>query len=305
LASDMRWFLGSDRISAVQSSMLLSVINVPIFKICDKLSKQLSSRIVSDIVLSMARTSEGFKVFTSAGKEFLASEIISTIPFDAFAKIFPEWDPGNKIRCENSYFSIEDYCGNTSSITYPKDNPKVAKIVENSFVKKRGVEYRKAIPNKSCIYKATKFFGRINPPPEGVTFVGRFASGNPHWRIEDSIFLAKNGTILSKFLSEQSRFAVALNEVRPASDEQRARSVILHLYSEVGELLREINWKEHVRTRTTVKATNVLEESIDCIKLLFDVLARFNYTDREIVNAFNDKSKRVWNKFLNEFYGGV
>jgi dimeric dUTPase (all-alpha-NTP-PPase superfamily) len=136
-----------------------------------------------------------------------------------------------------------------------------------------------------------------------VYFVGRFATAQSNWRIEDSIFVAKRGFLLSEVIKEQKRFNEAL-EVRLPRGVEREQDLLLHLFSEVAELQRELRWKRNrPKRKDRVKTTSVLEESVDCVKVILSILEGHSITERALMEAFEKKNRVVWLRFVEEFYG--
>lgn len=278
--------------------------------ICKQLASMVpKKRWVQEFVLSIKRSSDKFFVETKSGV-VVVDEIINTASFVAFGKMFKEWNYGTEVEFSDMIYSVGNIAVNgPSTINYVDGDgdgqPK--KIVINALINKIGVEFD-CRPKKSEFkeMKSCRFKGSINPPPKGVLFAGRFATANSHWLIEDSFFAAERGTILSDWLNTQRRFHEQLKMVSPkATAPDTLAKIILHLYSEVGELLREINWKMHEKKTVKIKATSVLEESVDCLKLIFEVLHRFDYTDREIYEAFEKKSILCERRLKDQFLGGV
>ncbi len=292
-------YIGTDKIANIGRNEQLEVYNITETDICKKIETLIDSRIISGRVSEINSN----KLIVSDNTKYDYDNIISTIHFNNFSEIMPSWNCGCDIKSESLFYSIENSDCKSSSIQY-NCTKGIKKIVHNSIQKCIATEYNsnniaaKELPN-------SRLSGRINPPPEKITFSGRFATGNSHWRIEDSIFLAAEGLLLSNMIDEQRRIDKAISEKSKIKGDLRIQKLILGAHSELSELLREIPWEMHLKNSSKVKATNVLEECIDVIKYIFAILHEYEYTPREISEMFFNKSTIVWNKFIQEFYGGV
>jgi hypothetical protein len=292
-------YIGTDKIANISKNEQLEVYDITEVKICKEIEKRIEGKIIQGLAVEI----NADKLYISNGDKYDYDKIISTVHFNNFGAVMPSWNCGNDIKSESLFYSVESSDVKNSKIEYSCGRG-IKKIVYNSIQKCIATEYKnnritaKELPN-------SRLSGRINPPPENVTFSGRFATANSHWRIEDSIFLATEGLLLSRMIDEQRRIDKAISNKSKIKGDLRIQKLILGAHSELSELLREIPWEMHVRNSSKVKATNVLEECIDIIKYIFAILHEYEYTPREISEMFFSKSAIVWNKFIQEFYGGV
>jgi len=292
--------IGTDRIANVDEGMKREAFEISERELLDEIYVKVEDRVVFDKILSI-----GNKYISCKKNKISVSdkEIISTLHFLEYSKLHKTWRASG-IVSKSRYYEIKNAPElRKSSIIYGKEG-NIAKIFKNSIVKKIGYEYVNKTEN-SIEMKNSKFYGSLSPPPKNTVFIGRFATANPHYRLEDSLFVAQEGYPLCKMLTEQKRFDYYLEKRRPSRYSDRMKSLVLHTYTELSELLREIDWKENRSKKTPIKLTSILEESIDVIKLILSILAKNNYTEREIYRMFFEKSKVVWDRFLTEFYGGV
>lgn len=314
-ALNKRWFQGTDRLSLAAKEGKMQVLDKSLCWVCKILEERLENRIIRDRVAKILKEENGFRIELEKSPQILScEEIISTINGVDFEKIYPGWRIGEASPSDIKLL-ISPFDGKRSSITY--EDPKqsgVIKIFKNSLVHMQGREIAKnfpmskAKPEETLYYmNQSRFSRRFPPPPERVSFIGRGATGLPKWRISDSLFLAQKGNMLSFFLEEQRRFSDQLLKLNKGlSLENKAEKTVLHLFSEVSELLREINWEIHKGlNRKTIKSTSILEEGVDCLKLIFDLFQIFEYSPREIHRFYQNKSETVWNQLLENFYGGV
>lgn len=294
-------YAGTLRISGIGPGNFLKAYNLSESSLCERLREEIKDQIIYGNLVGINETN-----IILEDKILPYDEIISTMHFLGFQKLYPSWLPGDKIKTMDVSAVEEPYTGKVSSIEYLTGD--VIRIFHNAGVKKIGKEYAspEVAPEGAKLHKDIRFHGQIAPPPEKVLFVGRFANANPHWLLEDSIFVAQEGYIWLKMLTEQRRFDYAITSVHPnIGFEARIHNLLLHLHSEISELLRETNYKTHIHEKSVVKSSSILEEGIDIIKLTMAILNMFNYTEREIYEMFKDKSSRIWKKFLDSFYGGV
>jgi hypothetical protein len=299
-------YYGTDRISNLGNNLVLNVLHITESQICDIIEQRLLSenRLIRDKVTSI-RTSS-----FSLERENVAlpyAEIIYTGHFKDFKKLYPSWNPGAEFILTDLAYCEKDYAGTNSTIEY-FSRGQYSKCVNNAVVKKTGLELKsptKSLPDDAIVIPDIRIKGTIAPAPENFLFLGRAATGNPHWRIEDSIFVAQEGYHLHKLLTEQHRFDYHLQRATGIPLVQRLANLILHTHSELSELYREINWKMNVSQKQKPKASSILEEGIDVIKLIFAIFLHFQYTPREISEMFFAKSEIVWEKFLTDFYGGI
>jgi len=293
-----REYFGTDKIANIGEGCILKVFAIKESELCNYLKNSILDRIISPAKVSMITDN---LVYTEK-QSFPYTEIISTIHYKVFEQIYPSWKSGNNIFCQKMIIRKEKTESPDNSIEYYTDGD-IIKCVKNSIVGYIGYEMKENC--SGTIIEDARFFGKIAPAPKNVLFLGRFATANSHWRIEDSIFVAQQGYLLAKMLEEQKRFDIAVEKVSNVVGTERIQKLILHLHSELSELLREINWKMHKKENKIIKATSILEESIDIIKFVFAILHAFDYTPREIYEMFTNKSEKVWKELLENFYGGV
>jgi hypothetical protein len=303
-------YVGTDRISNVGKDNILRVYDISEKCLCEMLESRITNQTYNSKAVRVLSENHTVELETGAVVEY--SKLVSTVHFSIFENLCPNWEIGTGIFPKDLFFSIqprEDIRSSYISYLSDEDSP-IIKVVANKASGAVGTEYNGEHRNfamNSFIVRASeaRFVGNANPPPEGVTFSGRFATANPHWRIEDSIYLSSEGLFLSEMLDEQKRFDSILKNKTGVKGEDRIQRLILHAHSELSELLRETNWKMNVACSRRINATSILEEGIDIIKLILAVLLEYNYTPREIIEKFWHKSQINWEKFLGEFYGGV
>jgi hypothetical protein len=295
------FFSGTDRIANIGEGFILKVISLRESQIVAALYEAVRSRVIHGKVVRI----DGNVAFLESGDSIEYEELISTMHFKAFEKVYGGWECGDDIQLVKMYIDeVEDKSVTKNKIAYNCAKG-ISKMVENRITGSIGYELLDGKDREGSCREMSRFKGLLNPPPKNVTFVGRFATANPHWRIEDSIFIAQNGYMFSKMLNEQKRFDKAVDYANRTKALDRSKDLALHIHSEVSELVRELNLKTNRKEQRPVKATNILEEGIDIIKLVYGILNMYNYTEREIVEMFFSKTQKVWDRFLGDFYGGI
>jgi hypothetical protein len=292
------FFVGTDKIANIGEGFILKALSIRESDVVNMLRKAVKDRVIKDKVIRI----DGNIVFTESGEQYQYDELISTMHFKEFEKVFGGWECGEDVKLVKMFIDeVDDPSVSKNKISYNCAKG-VKKMVENKITKSIGYEMTE---NKGTCKEMSRFTGRLNPAPKNVIFLGRFATANSHWRIEDSIFIAQQGYMLAKMLTEQRRFDRAVDYANKVAATDRCKDLVLHVHSEASELLRELNWKTHRKEGKIVKATSILEEGIDIIKLVFGILNMFLYTEREIYEMFYEKTRIVWSKFLTDFYGNV
>lgn len=236
--------------------------------------------------------------------------LVSTLHFATFQSLHDSWEAGSEAGTTPLRFFIKKGASG-SFIKYYEDGPisKTAgnvgcNLTGNEIVASCSDEDAKAVAAregcKLIEVQGLRVTGRIAPAPRNCTFTGRFATGNCRWKLEDSLFIAQHGPLLSHLFSTQIRFDRHIEKVTGIVGEERAKNLLLHLFSEVAEVQREMNWKIHTGVR--IKDSNALMELTDVFKLTLALVTQLGFTEREFIESFNTKSEMNWDKFLNEHF---
>jgi hypothetical protein len=303
-------FKGTDKIGSIKRDHHALIYRVKISDICEKIV----SGFGEDTLLIEAEVVRiNSETVVLSDREIEHSRIISTIDPISFSKIFPSWSK-NFVSSNDSefYFSIGEIEQDFDEIIYFEEGnitKQLNNVAENASWKEYK-EYPDVVKKGDKIFsrKGVRFNnGKAFVPPEGVIFVGRFSTGNVHWRIEDSIFVAKKGLAISEFIAEQQRFDTAVKEKKEMPFAERLQHVLLGLHSEVSELAESINFKLNRPNSTTepVDAEKILMDFVDIFKYALSIANEFNFTPREIYDGFFEKSDILWKRFVKEFYGGT
>jgi len=111
---------------------------------------------------------------------------------------------------------------------------------------------------------------------------------------------------LKKIWKRQKDFNKIVNgePITLKEKEVLTKEFILHLNTEVIEILENINWKMH-REETynqynPVKVSNIKEECIDCWKYLLSIMQFWGMTPEDFIEEFNKKSDVVEIRYKQE-----
>lgn len=72
------------------------------------------------------------------------------------------------------------------------------------------------------------------------------------------------------------------------------------LVHEAGEVLDEINWKHHKKTRKDVDRTKLLFELVDVLKFWMNIAAVWGFTANELQDAWDTKTRLVEARYKKE-----
>lgn len=145
-----------------------------------------------------------------------------------------------------------------------------------------------------------------NIPPPNIRFVGRFATWNHSYKIQDII---KDSTARYDLLSvwnKQKDFNSNFFDfnVRDAELQQKlTKEFVLHIEDETHELLREINWKMEEYRIKEVDRGRLLEEWIDVFKYWLGLGNVWGFTLEDFINEFWRKSALVDERYKKYFKG--
>lgn len=316
-------FIGRNRICELRRDFLLGAYDISLEELTKTISDALKKRTKSGYIEGKVTriTKDRITIRTKEGEESHPyEEIISTIHFGAFASIHDSWSyDRSNVEFSEMYVSEEEAEDlKKSSIDYtPDPSTGLIRTLKNRPARKIYREYktspmdslicRPGNPFQDTVEKVQqwRFKGSIPPPPEKVVFVGRFATGLPNWRIQDSAFIAQGGISLARMMAEQYRFDYHLMRKNQTSIEERVKNLVLHIHAEASELLREVDWKQNAKKEGKTKSTSVIEEITDISKLLLSIANIFNYTPRDLYLNFMRKSDVIWDRYLDQFYGGI
>jgi dimeric dUTPase (all-alpha-NTP-PPase superfamily) len=93
---------------------------------------------------------------------------------------------------------------------------------------------------------------------------------------------------------------VSYDGLTDVEQEKMTKEYVLLTIDEMFELLREVNYKQHIMRRKPLIRTNILEELVDAFKYLLSIALVYGFTPEEFVQAFFDKSDVVDRKWEEE-----
>lgn len=77
---------------------------------------------------------------------------------------------------------------------------------------------------------------------------------------------------------------------------------VLHLYSEIEDLMKKVNWKIHHKKDIPINRNEIILELIDAWKYILSIGLLWDFTPEEFIEFYNSKSRLVEQKYLQEFY---
>lgn len=80
-----------------------------------------------------------------------------------------------------------------------------------------------------------------------------------------------------------------------------AKNMATHLVSEAMEFMNELAWKAKRRQIAKIVPSNLLEESVDCIKMALTLPILFGFSSEEVFKAFMEKSDVVEQRYQQEY----
>lgn len=293
---------------------------IPIFKISlDRVIRALTRevRVIKDKVVRITED----QIITEKFR-YRYTDLISTIPAPIFWKLYgrekslkylPETfvlTRSNPLINTNLYWDLAYFLD--KNLPYTRVNKHSDNLYLYEFTGEVGKnELKKMFPKMEILNIFTDQFGIIvtdlnNIPPPNIRFVGRFATWNHSYKIQDII---KDSTARYDLLSvwnKQKDFNSNFFDfnVRDAELQQKlTKEFVLHIEDEAHELLREINWKMEEYRIKEVDRGRLLEEWIDVFKYWLGLGNVWGFTLEDFINEFWRKSALVDERYKKYFKG--
>jgi len=114
------------------------------------------------------------------------------------------------------------------------------------------------------------------------------------WNLQDII------RIFERQLENNLHWVSNYDGMTNEEQERMVKEYVLMTIDEMFELLREINYKQHILKKKPLVRSNILEELIDSFKYLISIALVYGFTPKEFVQAFYDKSDIVDRKWEEE-----
>lgn len=99
----------------------------------------------------------------------------------------------------------------------------------------------------------------------------------------------------------QKAFNDRLKIYKPASKEYWAKQYLLGIASEIGEVLREIVWKDHRKQTHVMDRHNLGSELADLFKYTLCLFQLYDFSLEEMLQVISDKTDEVEQRRKNEF----
>lgn len=99
----------------------------------------------------------------------------------------------------------------------------------------------------------------------------------------------------------QQSFNDRIKAVKPSSQEYWAKQYLLGISSEIGEVLREIVWKDHRKATHTINRSNLGLELADLFKFTMCLFQLYDFSFEEALQLITDKTDEVERRYTHEF----
>lgn len=106
---------------------------------------------------------------------------------------------------------------------------------------------------------------------------------------------------LRKLWERQQDFNDAIKASKPGSTEYWAKQYLLGISSEVGEVLREIVWKDHRKATQSLNRDNLGMELADLFKLTMCLFQLYHFTMEDMLMFVEAKTSEVEKRHKQEF----
>lgn len=166
-------------------------------------------------------------------------------------------------------------------------------------------ELKRALPDLIINHLYTDPYGILitdlnNIPPPKIRFLGRFATWNHKYKIQDVVKDAQTKYDLLSVWNKQKEFNANFFDFNVQDEDLKERltkDFVLHVTDEAYELLREVNWKMTEHKINPVNREKLLEEWIDVFKYWLGIGNVWGFEIEEFFEAFWKKSEIVDERF--------
>jgi NTP pyrophosphatase (non-canonical NTP hydrolase) len=149
-------------------------------------------------------------------------------------------------------------------------------------------------------YRGVIYTNENNFAPENIMFIGRFACWQHSLKQQDVLKEAQFDYDFRNIFSRQGSFTSQLVDFNSLNNidtkEKLTKDYILHLTAEVGEVLNELNYKQH-KAKKKINIDKVKEELIDMQKYLLNIFLVWGVSPQEFIKLFNEKSYKVEQRY--------
>jgi len=288
----------------------------------EKLSKNI--KIITEKVIRITD-----KNIITENSRYEYSHIVSSLPADVFNKLY--YKPRQlEFKSKPVTFVLTDKCPHeclteTFDMLYILDlDKKYVRISKkpgernsNIYLYEFTGRYTKEdiityLPEGSNIleyyidYRGIIYTNKNNFAPTNILFIGRFALWEHSLKQQDILKEAQFDYDFRTIFSRQGYFTSQLIDFNLLNTidnkEKLTKDYILHLTAELGEVLNELNYKQH-KAKKIVNSEKVKEELIDIQKYLLNLFLVWGVSTQEFVKLFNDKSYKVEQRYEQEIHG--
>ena len=292
------------------STLSTNDIYIPVFKtdmskIMTELSKNIKYK--KDSVLRITE-----KELVTENERFTYAEVVSTIQAPIFWKLYgsnkqlnyiPETFvlsktppiKSTRLKWDLIYF-VDDEIPYTRVNKYKND---LYLYEFTGSINKK--ELSQILPDLDIQHLYTDPYGIVvsdlnNIPPPKIRFLGRFATWNHKYKIQDVIRDSQASYDFLSVWNKQKEFNANFFDFNVQDEDLKqtlTKNFVLHITDENYELLREINWKMNQYKTIQVDEQKLLEEWIDIFKYWLGIGNVWGFTIEQFFNEFWRKSKIV------------
>ncbi len=293
------------------SDYYISIYEIDMLELVKKLTEKIN--IIKDTVIRITST----EIITETTR-YEYDEIVSTIPANIFWSLYYEKNTLD-FKSKDITFVLCDIppkCLENSKYHlcyFIDENQKYTRVSrrDNSYLYEfTGVfsieDVKRFLPRNTIIlsYNVEKngilYSNEKNIPPKNIQFLGRFSTWQHSYKINDVISFSKWSYDLRHIWNRQRMFSEKVINLASLRDtrkkEEQTKIFVLHLLSEISEILNELNFKQHKKLHS-VNVDNILEESIDTFKYLLNILLVWDIDAKKFIEEFNRKSDSVEKRF--------
>lgn len=109
------------------------------------------------------------------------------------------------------------------------------------------------------------------------------------------------GTLLNYIWTAQAKHNILVKRVEERTHEEWIQTYLQGMQSEISELLDEINWKVHRKSRTDWDSVGALIELADITKYVFSLWIHLGISPKEALQYVQTKSEIVEHRFWHEW----
>jgi len=293
------------------SDYYINVLDVDFNLLIQKLKEK--AKIIDETII---RITEDMVVTDKTSYEY--EELVSTLPATIFNKLYYQ-SKNIEFKSLPVTFCLADEVPNVlhgvpfdlmyfidNKYKYTRINAQNDKYLYEFSGKLTEEEVKKSLPNSAEILKyyveeTGIIFDNINniPPPK-IKFLGRFSQWNHKIKINDVIKESKWSHDFLHIWNLQTDFfnqVMGLNSIKTTEEkEKRTHIILLHIFSELNEILNETNYKSH-KNHHEVNYDKIHEEIIDSFKFLLTLAIIWGMNVEKFVDKFYEKSKIVQDRF--------